>query len=97
MILPPLSPLCRDYRCVSPYLALSESFLTLESFECTTAWKLCLHISLLAESTHLYSLCALLQAPVHLPATSLPAEGPYVLHQVTLAAVVTVTWEQVAH
>ena len=35
--------------------------------------------------------------PGHLPATSLPTEGPSVLHQVALAAIVTVTWEEVAH
>lgn len=31
------------------------------------------------------------------PATPLPAESPYVLHQVALAAIVTVTWEEVTH
>lgn len=46
---------------------------------------------------HIHSSGVLLQAPVHLPATPLPAEGPYVLHQVALAAIVTVTWKEVAH
>ena len=40
---------------------------------------------------------SLVKPPGHLPATSLPAEGPNVLHQVALAAIVTVTWEEVAH
>lgn len=75
---------------------VNEHPLTWESWEPTTSWKLCLSPFPLLSLPHIHS-SVLLQVVVHPRATPLPAEGPYVLHQVALAAIVTVTWEEVAH